>query len=396
MALLIRSRPRVVHKQVFAEQIWGELGMSDESLARCISRIRQVLAKIPNVPERIDSVYASGYRLSSMHPPAAGRAASAALTSAMLSYEHALRLAQRQTPAALSAALRILRKSAAEYADFAPALVAIAESTARSANSGLQGNTAFIEEGFLLLAEAERMGHHDAGLSSTRAYLLDASWRFDEAEAAWQEALQQSARNPDILWLYCRHLLLIGDARSAVELLRETAMARPYNPLMRVMLTRALVHLGDLRAAVNEAETTCEDHPDSEIGASYRLAVLALASPHPAVAALAWTTAMQRDASPLALPVLSFVLAQLGQRAESLDVVDCCLACSATTACSAVLHTPALATLGETQRASQLIRAAYEARCSILPMALRDPTNASLLTLPVVQEIWKKIFVETP
>lgn len=401
LALLIQLRPQVVSKQLFADKIWGELSMSDESLARCISRIRHMLAPLAGLQEGVESIYATGYRLKARPVPAP--ALPLLLTvhhdvppqdppELAEACKHARQLAQRRTPAALSTALRLLRQLVARYPQYGAARVALAETMAGAAGWGLQPDASFIDEGLRQLEEAERMGHPGAGVASARAYLLDVAWRFDEAAVAWEAALRLSLDDPDAVFLHGRHLLVTGNAAAAVGRLREALRLHPYSALLRTTLARALTHAGDAQAALVEATATCDDHPDSEIAASYRIGLLAFSQPQPAVVAMAWKMAEQRDASSLSLSIVSYALARLGMRDEALSVIDASLVCVSTTACVAVLHAAALVALGETARAIGLLARACEVRCGVLPMVLRDPANAPLRGMPQVERIMQQVF----
>src|SRR6478609_7807368 len=64
LALLLRHAGAVVDKETFAREVWRGGTMSDESLARCISRLRR---EIERHGYRLEAVYGVGYRL---EPPA--------------------------------------------------------------------------------------------------------------------------------------------------------------------------------------------------------------------------------------------------------------------------------------------------------------------------------------
>lgn len=224
LALLIRRAPEVVSKQAFADEAWQGRPMSDESLARCISRVRRVL---PGVP--IESVYGAGYRL--------------------------------------------------------------------------QGG----------LATEPPAGH-------------------------------------------------------------------------------ALAHAGQPEAAIRELQATFSDHPDNAIAAIFRIGLLAISKPEPALAEQAWQLAEQRDAPPYALSILSYVLARCGRPDEARVLIDACFACSASSACTAAMHAVACVALGEHERAARLIVSAFDAHCAVVPMLLRDPANAALRTHPQVMPLYGAVF----
>lgn len=402
LALLIQRQPQVVSKQEFADGVWGQRHpMSDESLARCISHLRGVLASQSALTHSIESMYGLGYRLkgpattrtgSSQVADEATVATAQPLARAADALQHAQQLAERRTPAALNVALRLLRDLVAEHPGYAAAHVALAQTMADAAGWGLQVDTSFIPDGLHHLDEAERLDPATPGLLYCRAHLLDFDWRFRQAAPVWQKAMLASTDDPKALFLYGRHLLVIGDTNTAIATLRQAAELHPFSALLRTTLARALAHAGDPEAGLAEVTATCEDHPESEIAASYRIALLALVHPEPSIVAMAWRMAEQRDAAPLALSIVSYALARLGRRDQALEVIDACLSCGSISSCGAVLHTPALLALGEMPRAVALMSAAYKMRCGVLPLALRDPGNISLLAQPEILAITASVF----
>lgn len=398
LALLIRQQPQVVSKQAFADGAWKGRVMSDESLARCISSIRSALADLPGI--RIESVYGTGYRLQVDAPsvPRYARLQSAAHAppQAVEAFLHARQLAQQRTPAAMNRALDVLRGAIQQHPHYAAARIALAETLGATASWGLDAGATFVDEGLAQLDEAERLDAASPGLATARAFLLDSAWRFDEARAAWQLAVKQAPTDPQTLFLHGRFLLVIGDAQGAVARLRAAVHLHPYSAPLRVTLARALAHAGDAAAALEEAEAACADHPDSAIAGIYRVGLLAWSRPTPGLAEAAWGWAERRDAPPLALAILSYTLARTGRTAEAMEVVDACLACHDTSPCVAALHVATLATLGATDRAMALLAAAEQARCSVLPMALRDPANAALRALPACEELMRRVFGPQP
>ena len=103
LALLIRHRPAVVDKERFALEVWNGACMSDESLARCISRIRRCLSDVAGVALRVESVYGCGYRLAvAQAAPRTGHRRLQQLAQAppgvAEAYLPARQLAQRRTP----------------------------------------------------------------------------------------------------------------------------------------------------------------------------------------------------------------------------------------------------------------------------------------------------------
>lgn len=406
LGLLIQRQPQVVSKQEFADTVWGvHHPMSDESLARCISHLRAVLAEQLQLSLKIESMYGLGYRLQ-VHPAVLlvpGKSIdettthwSSSLPESINTLRHAQQLAERRTPAALQVAVRLLRDLITKHPTDAAAHVALAKTMADAAGWSLQTDSSFVAEGLSHLDEAERIDPTIPGLLYCRAYLMDFAWRFQEAAPLWQKAMRFSVDDPKLVFLYGRHLLVIGDTERAIATLRQARELHPFSAVLRVTLARAFAQAGDFDLALKEVTATCEDHPESEIADNYRVALLALTRPDASVLTMAWRMAEQRDASPLALSIVSYLLARLDLRNQALEVIDTCLSCRDTTACTAVLHTPALLAIGETRRAINLVTNAYQARCGVLPLALRDPANVLLHQQSEIQSIMAVMFKQNP
>ncbi|MET0541794.1 MAG: helix-turn-helix domain-containing protein [Variovorax sp.] len=394
LALLIRGWPRIVSKQEFADVAWGGRDMSDESLARCISRIRAAFADSPG--PRIESVYGTGYRLDA----GAGRSASHSRLSmaaqaspqAVEAFLHARLLAQQRTPAAMTRALALLRQIIEQHPRYAAARVAFAEAIGGAVGWALHADADLVQQGLRQLEEAERLDAGVFGLASARASLLDSAWRYDEAEAAWAEALPQMQGDPDSLFLHGRFLMLVGDNAGAVAQLRAAVQLHPYSALFRVTLARALAHGGESEAALAMAEATCEQHPESLIAVVHLSGLKALVRPDASIVPAARRAAQQADVPPIAQSTLAYVLVRTGFAAEARAMAESLLARSGTSPCEAVLYATIFGELGDPARALALLSAAEAARCGVLPMALREPASAALRRLPAVGQMAQRVF----
>ena len=394
LSLLIRRWPQVVSKQDFADGVWHGGEMSDESLARCISRIRAALSDAPGA--RIESVYGAGYRLDA---GAAHQASHARLTmathappQAVEAFLHARLLAHQRTPAAMARALALLRQLIAQHPRYVPARIAFAEAVGGAAGWAIHAQPDLIDEGLRELDEAEGLDPASVGIAPARAHLLDCAWRYGEARAAWTVALPRVRTDPDSLFLYGRFLLVTGDTAGAVEHLCTASHLHPHSALFRVTLARALAHAGDAAAALVEAQAACDEHPTSAIAATYRLALHAWAQPDAAVAQALRVDAEQRDAPPMAQPTFAYALARCGQTREASQVLEAALARPDMPPCVAVLYVATLVALGDHARAMALFTAAEAARCGVLPMTLRDPPNAALRGMPEHDAKLRRVF----
>jgi len=389
LAMLIRERDRVVSKQDFAEHAWNGRAMSDESLARCISRLRRLLPGM-----QIEAVYGHGYRLHG-EPPAAHRrllGVARAAPQAVEAHLHARTLAQRRTPDAMQRALALLRALTAEHPAYAAARVTLAEALAATASWGLSGGQGLIDEGLMHLEAAASADAQCPGIAPCRAWLLGLAWRFDEAEAEYRRALRGTEDDAETLFLYGWHRLATGDAEGALMPLQQALQLQPYSVLYRAMHARALGHAGQWSAALQAVEAVAREHPDNAIARAQLIGLRAYLAPTAANADDAWQLAQQADAPPYALSVLTYALARGGRDDEARSLIELCLACSASTACSALLHSAAYLALGETERAVSLVTDAFAARCALLPMALREPANAALLAHPQVAAVAAAVY----
>lgn len=406
LALLLQRRPGVVRKDDFAEAAWRGAPMSDESLARCISRLRRAI-----VPAglAIESVYGTGYRLADGAASAAGSAAASAsaptrLASAAMArpatvdaYLHARQLAQQRTPEALGKAIVLLRELMASEPDYTPAHVALAESLGAAIGWGQLPTDSAVAEGLAALDRARQRDPATPGLAAARGSLLDMAWRFDEAALAHAQAQSQAGNDPDSLLVHARHLLYTQQADGAVQQLRLALRLSPHAPLLRMTLSRALVQAGRGTEALAEADRAMADHPGQLLLVAFSLAMHAMVAPTPDLEAPAWRLAEGRDTPPFVWTVLSFVLARLGRRDAALDIIDATLACSRTTPGEASLYAAPLAALGEIDRAAALLQRACDERCGMLAMVLRDPAHAPWLSAhPTGRRLLATVFRRMP
>ncbi|WP_374674605.1 winged helix-turn-helix domain-containing protein [Ideonella sp.] len=401
LALLLRRHPSVVSKHDFAAAAWGG-DMSDESLARCISRLRRALGPLG---WQVASVYGTGYRLDAMAPVAADSPpgtsaahprlapATQARPATVDAYLHARQLAQQRTPVAVARAIGLLRALVDQEPGYTPASVALADALGAAIGWGQLPTGPAVDEGLGVLDRAAAIDPDTPGLHSARGSLLDVAWRFDEAAAAHARALARGPHDPDTLLMHARHLLMRGEAEHAVRQLRAALALSPHTPLLRMTLARALVQAGRGAEAVAEADAARDDHPGQLLLAAFSLAIRAMAAPGPELEAPAWRLADGADTPPFVWTVLSFVLARLDRRDAALDIIDAALICSRTSSGEATLYAAPLACLGDTDRAAALLQQAADDGCGMLAMVLRDPAHAGWLPgHPVGRALLMRVF----
>ena len=372
LALLLRNEGAVVAKESFAREVWRGGEMSDESLARCISRLRR---EIERLGYRLDAVYGVGYRLGAPVPETRNAEGSAAEQTE----RHARALLTQRRPEATMRAVALLRESIATAPSHAPSYLALAESLVTAIAWALVETEPAVDEGLAAL-EAARL--HDAstsGLAAVRGALLDAMWRFDEADAAFAEAMSEPSPPPAGMILHARHLLMTARADEAVAQLRVALPLTPYDPGLVLLLTRALLQAGRDAEAVAEARRVVQEHPGLLFAEAFELALRAHVAPVPELEVHAGRLAEGVSPPPFAWSVLAFVLSRLGRREPAMDIIDAVLLCSRTSTGEACLYAAPLAALGEHERAAALLQRAFDERCGLLAMVLRDPANAALV-----------------
>ncbi len=372
LGLLWRQRPAVVRKDQFAEAAWAGLAMSDESLARCISRVRRTLAPLGL---KVEAVYGLGYRLEEPAAPPAQAAGPSAQGQDALA--HARQLLLQRTPAALGLAIELMRGLVRDEPGYAAARVALADALSVAVGWGLLPTPSAVDEGLAALALPG--ADAEPGLHAARGALLDMAWRFDEAALCFERALASDGDKPDTLLGYARHLLYTNQAERAVQVLGRVRQLAPHALHPRLTLARALVQSGRGAEAVAEVQATLEAQPGQLVVLAFSLALQALVAPRPDLETAAVRLTQGADAPPFVWTVSSFVLARLGLREPALDIVDTALLCSATSAGEATLYAASLAALGEHDRAATLLRRAADERCGMLALVLRDPAHAAWL-----------------
>lgn len=384
LALMIRAQPQAVSKADIVQHAWGGSAVSDDSVTRCISQLRRAL---PDV--KIESVYGFGYRLVPPEPAQHSRmlAVVKAPPEVVEAYLHAWELAQQITPRAMGRALTVLRAIAAEYPDYAPARVSLAATIGAAVGWGMAAELGVtVADGQAQLDAAEQRDPRAPGVRVARAWLADMDWRFDDAEALFRAAYRDQPDDAELLPLFGWHLLATGRSAEAVRVLQRAAALRPFAVYPRVMLSRALAYDGQPDAALREAGRAELDHPDSAIAISQHLIWRAHRHPGPDLVAPALQLAGRADAPSYVRAMQPYVLARCGEAAQAQALIDAALNGEQASAASNVLFAPALAVLGQPERAAALIDAAFQARCALLPLVLNAPLRL-LSAHPVVQRL---------
>jgi len=396
LALLFRRQPAVVPKEEFANVAWRGADMSDEGLARCVSRLRTQLL---GAGHRIEAVYGVGYRLVPASPerivrPAPANWSELYSSQAVQTYSFCRNLLLQATPSAVRMAIARLRQLIDEVPDFWAARVGLAEGIAVGIGWGLLPTMPSIDEALAAL-DAIPDGLQISGTFAARAALLDMAWRFEEAGQAFERAIGDEPAHPDTLLAYARHLLYMDRADLAARQLQAAKLLSPHSARIGMTLARALIQAGLPEAALREAQATAADHPGELVATAFHLAMQALVAPSESLVGSAWRLTQGVEAPTFAWTILASVLAQVGHRAEAMDVIDAALICSSTSVGEATLYASPLAALGEKDRAAALLQAAFEQRCGMLAMVLRDPAHAHWIREhPVGASLMREVFGE--
>ncbi|MDY0749076.1 tetratricopeptide repeat protein [Paucibacter sp. R3-3] len=373
LAQLLQSGEKVVSKSDFAATAWSGGEMTDEGLARSISRIRKVLS--PH-GAKVASEYGTGYRLVMSGAAAQARRPSRQDTDALA---HARQLLIQRTPATISRCIELTRTLCAQSPRLLDARVVLVEALAVAILWGQVQTRPAVAEGMQILDMCVDGLSDFPGAHACRGVLLDLAWRFREAEVHFNRALAREPESVDVLLAFGRHLLCMDRCEEAVQVLRRVLNLSPHTLHARMNLARALIQGGRPGDAVAEVRAAQSDHPSTPVLQAFALAIEAMAEPRPELETIARRMTEGTDAPPFAWSVLAFVQSRLGRREATLDIVETVLLCSSMDTGQRALYAAPLAAIGEYDRAAALLEAAAEERCGILGIVLRDPAHAHWL-----------------
>lgn len=398
LQLLLQEWPAVVPKRRFAQDIWRG-AMSDDSLARCMTQLRDALAGVARV--KIRAVYGEGYQLyvvdaavpahQGMHLRLLDTAmAEPALAETLL---HARALIQQYTPSSLLRAEDLLRGLMEHAPDYVPAKIAFAESLAGQVSCGLGLRPARIDEGLALIDAAERRAPDAAGLWSQRAHLLDCAWRFDEA-ADWHErALAVGMGDPGTHYHHGWHLLACGEFDAAVDAMMRAYALAPFSRGLTTMLARTLSFADRAENGLEYARKAYADHPDSLQAYIYLLTYEAYLNPCAALVDQFMQIKLGRGSWSFAASSMAYGLARCG----AFDAAAAVIARHDNDNPSMrATFTSALLLLGETEAAQARIADAAELACGFLPLSMRAPENRLLQQHPAYDAVAARVFAALP
>ncbi len=391
LAILIQKSPKAVSKDEIIKHAWYEAAdVSDDSLIRCISRLRR------EIPEaQIEAVYGYGYKLRPIESINHGKMMAVANgpSDVVELYLHALTLIQTRTPISAGRALELFRRITMEHPEYAPAKIALVQAIGICIGLGMAEELSVnIDEAWKRLDEANALEPNAHSLKITKAWLLDVTWKFDEAELLYNELLKAEPNDLELLQPYSWHLLATGRATESTDVLRKVLARRPYSIHTRVLLARSLAHAGNCEVALQEMGIAAALYPDNPIVSSVQLAMLAKCRPDPSLIKQAMTLYRIKDIPPYARVCLPYVLANCGKPDEARQEIEKTEKASNWTITEKLMVASAMVLLGELDRGAKIIVEAYEQHHGWLPVVLRSPLYAPLLNHADVKRVFNSVF----
>ncbi|MDW5443261.1 winged helix-turn-helix domain-containing protein [Polaromonas sp. SM01] len=387
--LLLSCWPDVVPKEVFANRIWRNQPMSDESLARCVAQLRPALSAQGGLG--ISAVYRTGYRLTLATTTAGVPVAAAIPPLSRLHHEamaqprqvatllHARQLTHQRTGAGLVRAQALLRELITQAPDYLAAKLALAECMSSAVSCGLTVQSDSLRESLAQLRLIEAQAPDLPGLHAEMAHLLDCQWRFSEARDMHERAAAGAALDDQALHYLGWHQLCTGQAREAAESLQLALELNPFSVTLGVLRARCLTASGELQAGLTQAEQVAHMAPDNLAAQVYLLGYQAFLEPRTALLAQAEQITLGPGSWPFAASTLAYLFARCGapDRARGL------MAQSADEGVSMrANHLAVLLCLGELDQAMALALAAARQGCGQLPLIINAPENAGLRQHP--------------
>jgi DNA-binding winged helix-turn-helix (wHTH) protein len=397
LQLLLREWPAVVAKQRFAHEVWDGV-MSDESLARCMTQLRGVLAGVPGL--KIRAVYGEGYQLqvtdvAAVTPQFHLRLRDTAMAPPALAETlmHARALIHQHTPSSLLRAEDLLRGLMEHAPDYVSAKIAFGESLAAQVISGMGLRPARLDEGLALLEAAAVHAPDAVGLWSQQAHLLDCAWRFAEAEPLHRKALETGAADPASHHHHAWHLLACGRFAEAVAAMEKAHALAPYAFDVTTMLARAHAFAGTPERGMTYARKAYADHPDNLQAYIHLLAYEAYVAPRAELIDNFLAIRLGPRSSSFAASSIAYGLARCGAAEAAAAIVA---RHDADNPSMRATFTSALLLLGDTEAAHARIADAAELGCGFLPVSMRAPENRQLCDHPAYACVAERVFGALP
>ncbi|MFO1109305.1 MAG: winged helix-turn-helix domain-containing protein [Bradyrhizobium sp.] len=385
LSLLLRFSPDPVSKDRFADEVWGQSEMSDESLARCVSHLRRLLPLDTGITIR--PVYGFGYQLSvPILQETTTRTLSkhSRLVDAAIGHPrwvetllHARNLMDGRDATAINCAREILRNLVAEAPHYMPARVLLIENLALFAVWSSDPNGELISEAEYHVSVVSQRAPKTPGLAAISGHVCDISRRFDEADLHFMRAASENADDPNTHYLRGLHMHWIGKPLEAVQLMRRAVELRPHSVTYKVVLARQEYVAGNFQKAMDTSSSVRSEAENDPTYRSHLRFLETLMGGKPSDAENVHSEV------PLSYIFgrshLSHHFAKLGEREKAIEIIRRFGSSGAERAASFL---PALLELGLIDEAMERVEAALNAKVGFLPGLLRKPENARLAIHP--------------
>jgi predicted Zn-dependent protease len=373
--------------------------MSDESLARCISKLRRLLP--PSAGLRVQSVYGYGYQLVSAAEGARaerrGHRALIAIAEGAPRWAetvlHARTLLAWRDADSVRRAADLMRDLVAEAPFYMPARILLAEALGVFAHWNHDPTGLHRAEAIRSLLAVERLAPGTPGLSSVMGHMLDLSWSFADAGKRHAAALEDEPDDPLTHYHHGIHLDLVGRPTAAVEAFRRALALNPHSLNFHLMLSRQQFIAGDRTAAVATARSILRDAERDKAFPSFLHSMLRLAEANESAIETARVHEEARPHYYFADCHLATMFALAGEREQAVAVIE---RSGRSDPAKAVTFVTPLLHLGLVDEAVRRVEAAAAARVSFLPALLRKPENDGLSRHRRFGVIYRAVFGGAP
>lgn len=384
LALLIQASPSFVSKDDLLWRAWPHRQASDESLARCVSRLRHL---IPGLP--LETAYGHGYRLKTTvldidpHIHVAVRAAAPVVNA----YLHARQLLEHRSAPSIVLAAQTLRTLLQQHPDYAPghALMARTIATSLAWHGDVTGLGS--EEALAHLDRADALMADCPGSLACRAWLLDLGWHFAQAEPLHRAALATWPHDAQALFQYGWHFMACNEPQQAFDVLQRAHALQPYSAVLLSFLAATLARQARWSEALDHARRAAEMHPAHPLSERCHLALQIHLDPDRTWIDRARQLHAQHESKTMFAALLAYGLARSGRVDEAMQHVRHELGPGKRPTTERLFFLAALSALGLDDDAAGLVGAAYAARLASLPVQLHDPLALPVCRVPAVAGI---------
>jgi DNA-binding winged helix-turn-helix (wHTH) protein/cytochrome c-type biogenesis protein CcmH/NrfG len=396
------ARPgELVEKQELMRAVWGDLPVSDESLARSVFLLRQALGDNDCAELRyVETVYGRGYRFVadvSHEQPRTGaprRTASTveprqrAAQELCLTARFVLSRGTRRVPEAIA----LFEQAVSADPTYAPALIGLGEANLALAAGGTVRPRVPVARARVLLEDAVQLAPDDARAHACLGMLYgDFDWDVARAERRLALALARDPADPLVRWIHGRHLLSLGRYAAALDELDASASLDPTNAQLLIHRALYTLHARRRELALERAREIFRVEPAHPTA---RMALaLALGANARGVEALEVLRPLldELDAHPHLRPSAGYALACAGDAAGARAQLEALERSAGDGLFVPPTVTGALAAqLGERAGALRWLDTAVQELCPLLPFAATYPAFEPLHDEPRFRTIVRR------